>query len=123
MAQRQVHAVAVVVWKRHGALVEHADEAGIAALVGALRLTAVVGRRDEEHVHALDELAILVANDVTHDRLVEAVGQETRVEAVLQLVRAVVLALAHPPSMQQSMALTTRAAGPVADASALVSGA
>jgi hypothetical protein len=63
-------------------VVDHADEAGVAALVGALRLPVGVRGRDEEHVARLDELAEprhVVAGDAG-----EAVGEPARVEGVLQ---------------------------------------
>ena len=66
-------------------LVEHAHEARLAALVGALRPAVGVGRREEEHVARLDERAVAVVDPVVEDALVEPVGEPPRVEAVLQL--------------------------------------
>ena len=62
VAHRQVHAVAVVVRERDRVLVEHADEAGVAALVRALRPAVGVGGGEEEHVHPLDERAVVVVD-------------------------------------------------------------
>src|SRR4051812_30692953 len=60
--ERQVHAVAVVVGEGERALVEHPDEAGVTALVGAARPPVGVGRGQEEHVEALDEGAVAVVD-------------------------------------------------------------
>ena len=66
-------------------LVEHADEARIAALVRALGPTLGVGRGEEEHVHPLDERAVGgVDHGPRQELLVESVGEPPRVEAVLQ---------------------------------------
>ena len=68
---------------------------GVAALVGALRAPLGVGRGEEEHVHPLDERAVLGADRGVHLDLLEAVREPPRVEAVLQLARPVVVEVAH----------------------------
>jgi hypothetical protein len=97
-------------------LVEHRDEAGIAALVRALRAPLGVGGGEEEHVHPLDERAVLVRDRVVHLDLLEPVGQAPRVEAVLQLARAVVVELGHaaeyPGTSARSPAPISRRVGP-----------
>ncbi len=93
VSHRQVHPIAVVVRKRDRAFVEHSHETRIAALVRALGVSVRVGRGEEEHVHALDEGAILgVDHRARKKLLVQAVGEAARVEAVLQLARTVVVA-------------------------------
>ena len=91
VAGRQVHAVAVVARKRERALVEHADEAGLAALVRALRPPLGVGGRDEDHVARLDERAVVLVDGLVHDALVDPVGEAARVEAILEPPVAVVV--------------------------------
>ncbi len=91
VAEREVHPVAVPAREGDRALVEHADEAGIAALVGALRRAVGVGRREEEHVARLDERAVAVVDRVVHDPLLDPVGEPPRVEAVLEPAVALVV--------------------------------
>jgi len=98
VADRQEHAVAVVDRERDRALVQNTHEAGVAALVGAVRSAVLVGGGDEEHVHALDERAVAVADDVGHLDVLEPVGEPARVEAVLQRAASGVVELAHAHS-------------------------
>jgi len=102
---REVHAIAVVVGERERVLVEDRDEAWVAPLVGALRAPVGVGGREEEHVHPLDERAVLGRDRVVDLDLLEAVGQAPRVEAILQLAGAVVVELVHQPSISSRVAL------------------
>ena len=58
---------------------------GEESLVGALGRAVAVGRGEEEHVHPLDEGAIVGVDDRTREEhVVEAVGEPPRVEAVLE---------------------------------------
>ena len=84
------HPVAVVVRERNRVLVDDANEAGVAALVRALRPSLGVGRRDEDHVAALDEGPVVVVDPVSHEPLVDPVGEPARVEAILVAATAVV---------------------------------
>jgi hypothetical protein len=83
VAGGQEHPVAVVDREGDGRLVDHADEAGVAALVRALRLPRRVSRRDEEHVPGLDE-APERRDDVARG-LRQPVSQPPGVVAILQL--------------------------------------
>ena len=80
----QVHAVPVVDREGDRPLVEHAHEAGLAALVRALRAAVGVRRGDEEHVAPLDERAVVLVDHRVDDALLDPVGEAARVEAVLQ---------------------------------------
>src|SRR5207244_12446869 len=82
---RQVYPVAVIDGEGNRRVVDHADEPGLTALVGALRLPLLVGRRDEEHVARLDERTVPVIDPVVHDPLLDSVGEAPGVETVLQL--------------------------------------
>src|SRR5262245_45493441 len=95
-AGSQEHAVPVVDGKREGVLVDDADEAGLAPLVGALRLSVLVGRGDEEHVPGLDEGAVVGVDHLTDDALLDPVREASRVEAVLEPAAGFVVE-AHPP--------------------------
>ena len=59
------------------------------------RLTLLVGRGKEEHVHALDELAVGWAKRVDDQPLFDAVGESTGVELVLQRAAAGVEEIGH----------------------------
>ena len=72
-------------------LVEHAHEAGIAALVRALRLPVLVGGCDEEHVPRLDERAVVVVDPVADDALLDPIGEASRVKAILELAAPFVI--------------------------------
>src|SRR5690606_28898245 len=70
-------------------------EARRAALVGAVRSPSSVHGGEEEHRHALDELAVTLREPGVDDGLLQAVRQAAGVEGVLQLAaRLVVDALA-----------------------------
>src|SRR3990172_7875432 len=86
---RQVHAVPVVVGEGDGVVVDDADEAGLAALVGAVGVPLLVDGGDKEHVHVLDEGAVVLVDRVVRE-VADAVGQALRVEAALELAVAVV---------------------------------
>jgi len=80
--------------------VEHAHEAGLAALVGAVGPPLLVGGGEEEHVHALDEGAVVVVDDVVHGHALQPVGEPARVEGVLQAPASVVVeAAGHAQSI------------------------
>src|SRR5436305_1041816 len=87
----QVHAVAVVAGEGDRPLVEHADEAGVAALVRALRTPFLVGRGDEEHVPRLDEGAVVVVDRLADEPLVDPVSETTGVEPVLETPASLVV--------------------------------
>src|SRR5207237_4249125 len=72
-------------------LVEDADEAGIAALVRALRPAFLVGRGDEEHVPRLDEGTVVVVDPVADEPLVDPVSETTGVEPVLEAPASLVV--------------------------------
>ena len=91
VARGDEHAVAVVARERERALVEHADEARLAALVRAVRAPVLVGGGEEEHVHRLDERAVAVVDEVADLDVLEPVGEPARVEAVLEPAAAVVV--------------------------------
>src|SRR5204863_9622380 len=76
-----------------------ADEAGFTALVRALGPAVGVRRRQEEHVHPLDERAVIGVDEAAlHELLVEPVGEPARVEGVLEAPRALVVGGGHHPS-------------------------
>ena len=83
VAERQEHAVAVVYGKRERAVVDDADEAGVTALVGALRVAVGVAGREEEHVARLDERLGVVVDPFAHQQLVDPIRDAARVEPVL----------------------------------------
>jgi len=91
VAEREVHAVAVVAREGDRPLVEDAHEARIAALVGALREAVRIGGCEEEHVARLDEGAVVFVDRLVHDPFLDAIGQPARVEAVLLAPVAVVV--------------------------------
>jgi len=86
-----MHAVAVVVRDRQRAIVEHADESGQPALVGAVGLAAGVRRGDEEHRATLDERTVLVGEGHADGDLLQAVGDRPSLADVLQLPHPVVV--------------------------------
>ena len=96
---REEHAVAVVAGESDRVLVEHLDEARIAALVRALRRPVLVRGREEEHVARLDEGAVVGVDRVPDDALLEPVGEAARVEAVLEAA-AVLVIDAHDEMMR-----------------------
>ena len=85
VAERQEHAVAVVVREHERGFVQHAHEARIAALVRTVRPAFVVRGREEEHVAALDELAILRRDARVVRDLFEAIREPFGIELPLQL--------------------------------------
>jgi hypothetical protein len=95
---REVHAVSVVVREHDRVLVQHADEARLAALVRTGRSPLGVGRREEEHVAILDELTIALTNGVADQLPVDSVSQRPRVEAILQRAATYVEPGRHGPS-------------------------
>ena len=114
VAEREVHAVAVVARERERVLVDHAHEARVAALVGALRHPVLVGGREEEHVARLDERAVVVVERVAEDALLDPVGEPARVEAVLELSVPLVVDVGHSEMMRYMrprVHLTERRAG------------
>src|SRR6266581_1168887 len=62
----------------------HANEAGRPALERAVGPPLAVGGREEEHRAAFDERAVLAAEGLALQFLLEPVGEAARVEAVLQ---------------------------------------
>src|SRR6185503_7401873 len=63
IAEALEHAVAVVARKRQRLRIHHADKAGPAALVRAVRAALRVGGGEEEHGPRLDEGPVRVAED------------------------------------------------------------
>ena len=61
-------------------------------------MALLVGGREEEHVHRLDERAVGVVKARCSLDVVEPVGQRPRAEAVLQLARSRVVAHADDPT-------------------------
>src|SRR6267378_3154450 len=78
-------AVAVVARERELRFAGHAYEAGRPALVRAVGPPLAVGSGEEEQRAAFDERAVLVAEGLALQFLLESVGEAARVEAVLQL--------------------------------------
>ena len=99
ISEREVHPVAVPVRERNRPLVDDPDEAGLTALVRALRPALGVGRREEEHVHPLDERAIVILDPVAR-ALGEPIRDPTRVEPVLKASRLLVIASGHLEMMR-----------------------
>src|ERR1700724_487505 len=95
VAHRKKHAVAVVVGERQGDRIEHANEAGLAALVRAARLTGLVGRCKKEHVDRLDESLVGASDTIAHQPLLDAISEAASVEAVLQLSAALMIEITH----------------------------
>ncbi len=91
VSEREVHPVSVVAREGDRPLVEHAHEAGLAALVGALRPPLGVGRGEEEHVARLDESAVVVVDRLADDSFLDPLGKAARVEALLELYAGVVV--------------------------------
>ena len=75
--------------------VEHAHEPGVAALVAAIGAALGVGGGQEEHIHPLDERAIVIVDRVAHQPLVDAIRQAAGVEAVLEVAVAPVIGRRH----------------------------
>ena len=100
--RREVHPVAVIAREGDGVIIHDPHEAGIAALVRAVRAALSISGCQEQHVARLDELAVLVADPLTARRrpLSNLVGQPLTVEPCLQLTVAVVEHLGHarPPA-------------------------
>jgi hypothetical protein len=63
--------------------VEHPDETGVAALVGAARLALRVHGGEEEHVEPLDERPVLVGQRAAKQPLLDAVRETLRIELSL----------------------------------------
>ena len=100
VAEREVHAVPVPARERDRPVVDDADEARLAALVRALRPALLVGRSEEEHVHSLDERAIVVVDPVPHGALGQPIGDPAGVESILEVARLLVVALGHSEMMR-----------------------
>ncbi len=104
-------------------LVHHPDEARLAALVGTCGSPLGVGRREEEHVACLDERAVVLADGLGDEQVVDPVGQRARVELVLQRTTSVVVPDGHghllprppvwpcPPGRVESVSLDPRDQG------------
>ena len=99
VAHGEIHAVAVVVREGQGLRIEHAHEAGIAALVGAVGAAVGVGGGEEEHVHAFDEGPVVRRDVFVEQALLDAVGEPFGIELALQLAVAFAIELRHgiPP--------------------------
>ena len=75
--------------------IEDADKAGIAALVGAVGAAFRVGGCEEEHVHALDEGAIIGRDVFVEQALLDPVGKALGIKLALQLAVAFAIKLGH----------------------------
>src|SRR5256885_16774832 len=95
VAHRKKHAVAVVVRKRQGDRIDDANEAGLAALIRAARLTGLVGGSEKEHVERLDECLVGVSDAIDHQPLLDAISEAAGVKAVLQLAAALMIEITH----------------------------
>jgi hypothetical protein len=82
------HAVAAVLGPGEGAVVQDESEPGRAGPERGVALPVGVGRGDEHHLHASDELPHLVVEAVVHLLGVEAVGAVVRTARLLELVLA-----------------------------------
>ena len=82
-------------------LVQHAHETGVARLVGAVGVAALVHRGDEEHVQALDEILVAGHDAVLHDGFIEPVGETPGIELVLQLPVSFAVNIGHKTSRPQ----------------------
>src|SRR5882672_9277550 len=91
IAEAAEHAVAVVARERELRFAGHAYEAGRPALVRAVGPPLAVDSGEEEQRAAFDERAVLVAEGLALQFLLESVGEAARVEAVLQLAHAGVI--------------------------------
>jgi hypothetical protein len=78
-----------IVRKCERALIEHPHESRIAPLVGAVRASRRIRRRQEEHVHALDEGAILARDLLAQQSRLDPVGEALGIELPLQSPLAV----------------------------------
>src|ERR1700681_238205 len=95
VAHRKKHAVAVVVREHQGDRINDANEAGVAALVRAARLTYLVGRGEKEHVERLDECLVGVSDTIDDQPLLDPISEAAGVEAVLQLAAALMIEITH----------------------------
>ena len=95
VSEGEVRPVPVVVREGERVLVDHPHETGVAALVRALRHAVLVGGREEEHLHPLDEGAVALVEEVPVEALLDAVGEAPCVEPVLQGAVAGVVEAAH----------------------------
>ena len=75
IAHREIHPVTVVIRKYQRPLIEYAHESRIASFVGAVRLPGGVRGGEEEHIHALDECAVLVGQLLAKQALLNPVRQ------------------------------------------------
>jgi hypothetical protein len=91
VSHRKVHAVAVVVGKRNRALVHHAHKARFPALVGAIGPSALIYRREKEHVQVLDEGLVLLGDMVLDDVTFQPVREPYGVELLLESAMGVVI--------------------------------
>src|SRR5450759_5498117 len=89
------HAVAVIAREGQRLLVEDADKAGAPTLVGAVRPTVSVGGGEEEHRASFDEGPVVIGERVVHRDLLEAVGDPTAVETVLEVPCTRVVQVGH----------------------------
>ncbi len=97
--RREVHAVAVVARERDRALVEHAHEAGLAALVRALRAPLLVGRGEEEHVPRLDERAVVLVDQRARRAARRSGRRAASCRTLLEPATTLVVQAAHRPSI------------------------
>ena len=85
IAHRQKHAVTVIAGKGQCLRIDDSHQAGVAALVRAGWITAMVDGGEKEKVPALDKGLMLFAHLVFDDDLLQAVSQITGIVPVLQL--------------------------------------
>src|SRR5450755_1091969 len=84
VTHRKIHAVAVIAGEYQRAIVEHTHEARITAFVGAVWPPGGIRGREEKHVHALDEGAVIDRHLRADQALLNPVGQSFGIKLFLQ---------------------------------------
>jgi 6-phosphogluconolactonase len=87
----EVHAVAVVIGNDDGAVVDCANEAGIAAAICARRLAVFIGGGEEKHIRRFDERFLFWIEKNLDHFFAELIGEAGGVELFLQFALTVVI--------------------------------